>query len=384
MAIDPNLKNPYVANWNVNIQHQFGNNLSLEVGYVGNVGKRLLLFNDINQCAPGTGACVRPYSATFPYLKYINYINNGDYSNYNGLQVTLTKRLSHGVSFLAGYTYSHSLDTGSLNSFATLPQNAQAPGLEYGSGDFDIRHRFTLTSSYDIPGINGFGQVLKGWKLNGIMNLQSAQPWIAFDSLNNFSGSGDNSDRWDFFGSPSAFKSGSSSLPYCSGPAAGDCSVTSGVSGIQSFFSPSQSAAMWAQCQAAAPDPTTLATGGCFVSGKSVMVPPKAGTFGTMGRNIFRDDGFKNVDLSIFKTFVFKERYGAQFRVEFFNIFNHPIIANPYGSSNGYGGSTGGSNGMGSPQLFGCGCATPDVAAGNPLIGSGSNRVMQLGFKFTF
>jgi len=256
--------------------------------------------------------------------------------------------------------------------------------LEYGSGDFDIRHRFTLTSTYNIPGINGFGQVLKGWHLNGIMNLQTAQPWIAFDSLNNFSGSGDNADRWDFFGSPSAFKSGSSSLPFCSGPAAGDCSVTSGVSGIQSFYSASQSAAMWAQCQAVAPDPTTLAQGGCFVSGKSVMVPPKAGTFGTMGRNIFRDDGFKNVDLPIFKTFAFKERYGAQFRVEFFNIFNHPIIANPYGSSNGYGGSTGGSNGMGSPQLFGCGCATPDVAAGNPLIGSGSNRVMQLGFKFTF
>ena len=384
MAIDPNLKNPYVANWNVNIQHQLANNLSLEVGYVGNVGKRLLLFNDINQCAPSTGACVRPYSAAFPYLQYINYINNGDYSNYNGLQVTLTKRLSHGVSFLAGYTYSHGLDTGSLNSFATLPQNAQNPGLEYSSGDFDIRHRFTLTTSYNIPGINGFGQVLKGWQLNGIMNLQSAQPWLAFDALNNFSGSGDNADRWDFFGSPSNFKSGSSSLPFCSGPGPDGCSVTSGVSGIQSFFTPDQSTAMWAQCVAAAPDPKTLAAGGCFVSGKSVMVPPKAGTFGTMGRNIFRDDGFKNVDLSVFKNFTFKERYTAQFRAEFFNIFNHPIISNPYGASNGWGGATGGTNGMGSPQLFGCGCATPDVAAGNPLIGSGSNRVMQLGMKFTF
>jgi hypothetical protein len=224
------------------------------------------------------------------------------------------------------------------------------------------------------------------------MNLQSSQPWIAFDALNNFSGSGDNADRWDFFGNPSDFKSGASSIPYCTGPGPEGCSVTSGVSGIPSFFTPDQSTAMWAQCTAVAPDPNTLAgnkalkipAGGCFVSGKSVMVPPKAGTFGTMGRNIFRDDGFKNVDLSIFKNFAFKERYSAQFRVEFFNIFNHPIISNPYGASNGWGGATGGTNGMGSPQLFGCGCATPDVAAGNPLIGSGSNRVIQLGLKLTF
>src|SRR5439155_25962147 len=83
------------------------------------------------------------------------------------------------------------------------------------------------------------------------------------------------------------------------------------------------------------PTSSTLAQGGCYVSGKSVMVPPKAGTFGTMGRNIFRDTGFKNVDFSVFKTFKFKERYSAQFRVEFFNLFNHPIIANPYGSANG-------------------------------------------------
>ena len=116
------------------------------------------------------------------------------------------------------------------------------------------------------------------------------------------------------------------------------------------------------------------------MSGKSVMVPPKAGTFGTMGRNIFRDTGFKNVDFSVFKTIKFAERYSAQFRAEFFNVFNHPIIANPYGSANG---SNLGDN-PSNPGGFGGGGATPDVAAGNPLVGSGSNRVMQLGLKLTF
>jgi hypothetical protein len=380
MAVDPNLKNPYVASWNFGIQHAFANNLSLEVGYVGNVGERLILFRDINQLNPATG--VRPYAASFPYLEFINQASNGAYSNYNSLQATLTKRMSHGLSFLAGYTYGHGLDNGSLNRFGTLPQDSLNPAAEYASSDFDIRHRFTLTASYEIPGPKGFGQLLNGWKLNSILNIQTAQPWIAFDATNNFSGSLDNSDRWDFFGNPADFKSGSSSIPYCSGPS--NCSTISGVSGSESPFSPSVSAAMWAQCMAVAPDASTLNTGGCYVKNQSVMVPPKLGTFGTMGRNLFRDTGFKNVDFSVFKNFKFKERYNATFRAEVFNLFNHPIISNPYGASNGYGGASGGSNDMGTASTFGCGCATPDVAAGNPLVGSGSSRVLQLGLKILF
>jgi hypothetical protein len=111
-----------------------------------------------------------------------------------------------------------------------------------------------------------------------------------------------------------------------------------------------------------------------------VMVPPTAGTYGTMGRNIFRDQGFRNLDFSVFKEFRFKERYGAQFRAEFFNVLNHPTVANPYGSAAGFGGGTDPSAGT----TFGCGCQTPDVGAGNPLVGSGSNRAMQLGLKLTF
>jgi len=165
---------------------------------------------------------------------------------------------------------------------------------------------------------------------------------------------------------------------------AATCSSKSGVSGLSSTLPSS----LGDQCIAVAPDLKTLAgdadlkipAGGCFVNGKSVLVPPKFGTFGTMGRNIFRDQGFKNVDFSVFKEFRFKERYGAQFRVELFNVFNHPTVANPYGSANG--------SGLGidpsSPNTFGAGGATPDVAAGNPLVGSGSNRVMQLGLKLTF
>jgi len=379
MAVDPNLRTPYITNYNLGVQHAFNNNLSLDLSYVGNHGGNLIGIRDINQIDPTTG--VRPYDASFPYLKYINQISNFARSNFNSMQATLTERVSHGLSFTAGYTYGHGLDNGSLNTlYGYMPQNTNNTAAEYASGDFDIRHRFTFTTSYSLPGKRGFGQLLEGWKINSIVNLQGGQPWSVDDRQWDFSGTGDFADRWDFFGNPDDFKSGTSSIPYCSGfGSAGGVSCTrqSGISGIVTTLP----ASLAQQCIAVAPDPKTLAQGGCYVSGKSVLVPPKAGTFGTMGRNIFRDSGFKNVDFSVFKNFTFKERYNAQFRVEFFNIFNHPNIANPFGSVNNYGG---GSDPGSSPSTFGCGCATPDVAAGNPIIGSGSSRDIQLGLKLTF
>jgi len=142
---------------------------------------------------------------------------------------------------------------------------------------------------------------------------------------------------------------------------------------------------MWNQCLAHAADPTgTLLAGGCFVSGNSVMTPPTLNTFGNMGRNIFRDSGFKNWDFSIFKTFTFKERLGAQFRWEVFNILKTAIISNPYGAANGYSFGNDPSLVNGNSSPFGCGCATPDIAAGNAMVGSGSSRVMQLGLKLSF
>src|SRR5579864_3079151 len=71
-------------------------------------------------------------------------------------------------------------------------------------------------------------------------------------------------------------------------------------------------------------DMNTLAGGGCYVNGNSVMVPPALGTYGTMGRNVFRKTGFKNVDFSVFKDFKLRDRFGVQFRFDIFNLFNHP------------------------------------------------------------
>jgi hypothetical protein len=413
MSVNQNLKVPFIINYNLGVTHAFGSNLSLEVEYVGNHGYRLLSFTDINQaplgaayclntptlaqsqdaCSGGTGNPIqeaRPYFNKFPYLGYIYQVGNSAYSNYNSLQVSVTKRLSHGLLFNVGYTYGHGLDNGSLNRFGLNPENSNNIAGEYGSSDFDVRHRLTATATYNIPGVKGFGQLLEGWQLNTIVTFATAQPWQTFDPNDNFSGTGENADRWSIFGSPSDFPSGKNSIPDCmgfNGTLAGNtsanvtCTITNPYNLPQTLSSSATDAAA-ALCQSKAPSGATLATGGCYVSnnGNSVIAPPALGTFGNMGRNILRDQGFKDWDFSIFKNFTFKERYGIQARWEIFNVLNHPIAANPSGASSSV--NTGNSPSPGT--AFGASFLTPDFAAGNPLIGSGSERVMQVGLKLTF
>jgi hypothetical protein len=313
------------------------------------------------------------------------------------LQATLQQRTAHGLSFLASYTYSHSLDDDSYNIGQFLPQDSTNPALEYASSDFDIKHRFTFSITYLIPGKESPAQLLEGWELNSVVTLQTGQPWYGNDQANGISGTGENTDRWDFFGKPSDFKSGNSSIPFCTGPGPGGCTQTIPSTllpgGNPFVFSDAQSTSFFNACVAAAAKVDGSATGpntaaaslanfGCYAQGSSVLIPPALGTFGTSGRNIWRDAGLRNWDLSVTKQFKFQERLTAQFRAEFFNVLNHPNFTNPYGASSGFGVGNEGDPSVGG--LFGCGCATPDQAAGNPVLGSGGNRAVQLGLKLIF
>jgi hypothetical protein len=301
------------------------------------------------------------------------------------LQTTITKRMSHGLSFTAGYTYAHGLDNGSLNRFGGLPQDSNNPKLEYGNSDTDIRHRLTITATYNIPGIKGFGQILEGWQVNTIYSYSTPQPWIAYDPSDDISGTLENADRWNISGSGLDFPSGANSSPQCVGFDGTNNVTQTGVTcSIINPYGKVPAPATSAQlsgCIGAAASLSTLKSFGCYPSanGKSFITPPTLGTFGNMGRNIFRDSGFQNLDLSIFKNFRFKERFGVPFRFETFNLLNHPIISNPGGS----GSFLNSGNFLGSGG-FGATGATPDVGYGNPLIGSGSARDIQLGLKLTF
>jgi hypothetical protein len=309
-------------------------------------------------------------------LGQIDRLSNVDHSNYNGLHATVTERPSHGLSFLAGYTYAHALDNASANFGANfLPVDSSHPAALYGSSDFDVRHRLTITTSYVLPGRNSPGQLLQGWQLNSVVTLQTGAPWTARDASNDFSGTGQVTELnsfgqlWNFAGNPADFKSGPTPIPcWSSSGGLANCSITGATAP--------------AACTSAASTPGQLAelnAVGCYVSfnGKSVLTPPALGTLGTAGRNIFRDSGFKNWDVSVIKDIKFRERLTAQFRAEFFNVLNHPNFYNPSGPAGaGFNDPSGGQK-----TNFGCGCNTPDQAAPNPVLGTGANRSIQLGLK---
>ena len=395
-SMNRHFRTPYVENWTLGIQHAFSSKISLESTYVGNHGVKLPGVVDLNQAPPTPGANgVQPFAAQYPYLNLINYLSNIYGSTYHGLQNTLTARNYHGLDFVLGYTYSHALDDLSSNWVAFLPMDSTRPYLDYGSSDEDIRHRFTFSITYTIPEKKTRSQLLEGWQLNTIVTMQSGQPWNINDQTNNFSGTNELADRWDLFGNPADFKSGGqNSLILCVNGASGGCSYVTYPSGNTVNLSDQQTAADWTACLAHAPAGSAMnasltaaiagGTGGCYVSksGKSFMLPNALGAFGTMGRNVLRDTGFHNVDLSVSKSFKLGERMKLQGRVETFNIFNHPNFANPNGATSGYGQAA-----FADPSVvgtFGCGCATPDEAAFNPVLGSGSNRAIQLGLKFIF
>ena len=398
MSVDRNLTTPHVWNWNLSLQHAIRPNLSLEMAYVGNRGSKLTGIRDINQppvgsdynpsCTLGNSAdqaCL-PYNAKFPYLGNIFNMANVYRSNYNGLQVTLNARNYHGLSAVVGYTYSHASDDVGANwDFgygSGLPQDSYNVGAEYANSDFDIRHRLTLSLTYAIPGRKGYGQMFEGWEINSITTLESPQFWGPIDLGTDAAGTGplpvsppaNAPIRWSFYragsasrGNPSDFKSGKGvPIPFFGG--------TSGLP----IPSSCTTSALAADAGTAGAQTASLNQFGCYAAGNSVMMAPPLGQFGNMGRNMFQDTGFKNFDFSLAKNFHFGETMRLQFRVEFFNILNHPNFANPYGGQNGFG--------LNDPSAgsFGCGCATPDIAAANPAVGSGGPRSVQIGAKFFF
>lgn len=382
LAVNRNLRTPYVTTWSLNIQRQLFSEGSLSIGYVGNKGTKLYSVFDINQVDPNSPAEIacghceqagRPFNAKFPFLGVINYLTNGYESKYDGLQVSYTQRPWHGLSMVLGYTWSHAIDQASLNR-GLNPQNSLNPAAEYGSSDLDIRQRFTLSLTYDLPGIKTWGHLLEGWQVNSIVTLQTGLPWGVIDGYingNDISLTGEFADRWNFFGSPSDFKASSTGpIPYFS---SGTPDPMDPLGPTDPAFAINNPACVAHASMAA------LQAYGCYVKGASVLAPPNAGTFGTMGRNLFRGPDYHNWDFSIIKSWTIREGLALQLRGEFFNILNHPNFTNPFG--------VGGQLGNVDPSVpgsFGFAGETPDVAAANPVIGSGGPRAIQIGLKFKF
>ena len=377
-GVDRNLKTPYVLNWNFNVQQVLTPSTVFQVGYVANRGVQLYSDVDLNQanpvqvlqslpgqdpnnvsdlspyeqaarpyvtnCATGAGPCL-------PYIRFLNFLGNKSTSNFQSLQATLTHRYSKGLYLLAGYTWAHAIDiAGNTSNLGYAPQNSLDYAAEKGDGDYDIRHRFTFSATYDLPSRKSWGQMLEGWQVTSIFQVETPMPVLLYDNSNDLTLTGEgpgnaNNDRWNIAGDPSRLKVSTAAIPRLSS----DDPICQSVATTQAL----QNGLAWA--------------GHCFAQNGVIIYPNAFATFGNMGRNILRGPNFVNLDFSAGKAWKLNEKLRLQLRAEVFNILNHANFSYPTGSL--------ASKNLGRLR------STPDVAASNPVVGSGGSRHIQLGLK---
>lgn len=317
LVVTPNLHLPYAQDWNLNIQRSFGENWLLQVGYVGTTGVHLPRFIEGDPAAfiPGVDSSGNPLSnennvnqrrlysgCTLTSNTQCTYASVGEIagianSSYNALEASLRKRFSHGLSFLASYTLSKSIDdvssfniTGSASQPVAgendLAQNPFDLAAERGRSMFDARHRFVLSYQWNLPfwnhPKNWYQHALGNWQMNGIATLMSGTPFTVFDS-NDVSLQGQAPEITGF----------SANRPNLIG------NPNSGPRTPQEWFN----VKAFQQLQ---PDPQ-----GRFQ------------VFGNEGRNVVEGPRYMNWDVSAFKNITISESKEFQFRGELFNVLNH-------------------------------------------------------------
>ena len=413
-SMDPNLRTPYVETWTLSLQQALANNLVLDLAYVGNHGVNLLGKTNLNQPLPNAGwtpaliancnaartagACTdpdanilggpgRPYFSKFPYIQNITNLRNGDVSNYNGLQVSVTARNFHGLSLLSGYTWSKALGIANNNN-DSFQMDAYNNSLDYGRTNNDVRHHFTLGPTYRLPGKQGAWGLLDAWKVSGSFKFQSGIPVNPVDTRD-FQGTNRGTSRWNFFGNPDDFRfddKANTDIPkFFAACATTPCPPLAGINprtGVA--YVAADMAINNSLCTAHAASQATLSAFGCWVQGNSVMTPPALGTFGNAPRNLFSGPSYWGADIAVSKNQKFTEALSAEFRGEFFNVFNHPNIYRPPGTLTAPANLSLSAPCNSSTCQFATVTQTPDVFASNPVLGSGSSRRIQLGVKLIF
>jgi len=379
-SFDRNLKTPYIENYNVNVQQQFNRNLVLQVGYVGSQGHRLFRFFDINQPSQATITaedtacnCINDVSVSRNYgfpngAFYIFQENSTGKSNYHSLQTSLHVTNYRGFTSIVNYVWSKSLDNSSDGEDfvvnAAQPQDSNSPQKEYGLSNFDIRNRFTWILGYEFPKLSGSMQKLKnGWGVDSTITMQSGQPFtLNYNFEDDFSGGGDGFDRPDVVGRIVYHKRDPRNYIDLSAFAM-PCLLAPGI------------------------DQTNL-------SGFASDCQPGTRHYGNLGRNALIGPTFKQWDLALYKNTPITERVTMQLRAEFFNLLNHPNFSNPVlpafiadpasnlasGCGCGFHVANNREVGNGGYQIT----ATGDVGIGNPFLGGGGPRGIQLAAKFTF
>jgi len=316
-SVNQNFRTPYFFNYNLNVQKSFGNGIAVfQIGYVGSEGRKLSVMLNINQFGQ--------LANQFPNYGGMNQLNSIGTSNYNALQTTLRLRAWHGLTSSFAYTWAHALDE--ITAYrGVIPYDSTNLKAEYGNGDFDTRHNFSATLTWDIPGSSHGPRILThGWSVNSLMTFHGGQP---MDQVRT---------GYDIIGDPFA--------------------------GVSHHFQKSASF-----------------TGVTWINPAAFCLPALDGGDGSCtGPNIFGGDlrrnqiygpGYSSVDLSVLKSIPITERVKAQFRVEFFNLFNRINLATGSGATSPGGGTI---------------TDTIGDFNGAPGIGPGEAFNMQLGLKILF
>jgi len=284
-------RTPYIQQFSLGVQNEFAHNWMLDLSYVGSTGRKLYRLVDLNQAfAPGAGpGPLSPGLSSAAVQGFgVHAMQSSANSSYNSLQASLTKRLSHGLQFLASYTYSHAIDDYSGDPTGTsdvtvVPGDQRAGFLNNrASADFDRHHRLVFSGIYDLPAFYKGGsaftrQAINGWELASVLTLQSGTPFSVLTDETAF------------------VQARADSVAGCNPALSGNVEAR-----LNMYFNAA-----------------------CFTPATA------AGDFGTTARNILRGPDQRNVDISIIKYFPVTERTKIEFRGEFFNAFNMVSFANP-------------------------------------------------------
>ncbi len=273
---------PYVEAYNLTYQRDFGRGFVTNFAYVGNVGRHLPAAVELNAAAPGTGTAGLPFIG---YGRTASTQLRDDIipSNYNSLQVNMSRRFANGYALTLGYAYSKSMDEGS-NQPGFIDNLDLA--RQYGPSSFDATHNLVFSHVYELPfgkgkrfmnqgGIAAY--LLSDWQLNGILRLMTGTPFTITSDATSCDCPGNSQ-----FGEQVA----PVHYPHGIGP-------------NNTWFSTSS------------------------------FAPPPPGQFGNVGSNSVRGPSLKDYDLSVFRGFKFLERYELQGRAEAYNLTNTPYFANP-------------------------------------------------------
>jgi Carboxypeptidase regulatory-like domain/TonB dependent receptor/TonB-dependent Receptor Plug Domain len=341
-VFDPDIKLPRTYQWNVSVEQSLGKDQTLTASYVAALGRKLLRQDTLW----GTlfGGTLNP--AVFPSTAQVQVSRNTASSDYHAFQAQFQRRLARGLQALASYTWAHSIDIASNDSFnLNTPAARVDPRSDRGPSDFDVRHAFNSAVTYDIGPLfkDGIGNwILRDWSVDALFTSRSATPINVTYLARTPNTAGFALIRPDL------------------------------VEGIPIYID-----------DPSAPGGRRLNTTRVTIPGNPfVQIGPFSRPFpqrqGSLGRNSLRGFPVYQLDFGLRRKFNLGERANLQFKTEFFNVFNHPNFGDPDSSLNS---STFGL----STAMLGRSLGSGGILGGfNPLYQIGGPRSVQFSLRLGF